>query len=309
MPFASETKYLLDFTTRDFVDVSGEVKNLLGYSGSELIEREYDGLIIETSIIKSNNKTLKSFAELMQERIKGNSDIFICEYLLAKANGEYVWVRDSNYVIKQGSISLQKGVLQDISEVVNLRKLTNEIHDELSSEDRLTKLPNRQKLFDNLNNEIKRANRSGAPLSFLLVDMSNYFKFKKDKGDEQLDKALLHVSRILKHATRDIDFVGRITESEFGIIMPYTLMDNAVYLIKRLNKLLTKKNIRSLSDEFDRDYNFNFGVSTCVIGSSNATSMYKSALVDMQMNERSFVGTDEQNILRFPTDPKNITIH
>lgn len=100
--------------------------------------------------------------------------------------------------------------------------------------DSLTRIFNRRKLDDALDMEIERANRSGEPLSLVLIDIDNFKMVNDGYGHQVGDDVLIEFSQLLLDNTRMTDIVGRWGGEEFLIICPYTKAENAAVLAEKV---------------------------------------------------------------------------
>lgn len=93
--------------------------------------------------------------------------------------------------------------------------------------DRFTDLPNRQHLLDQLGREIARAGRYSYDLTLAMVDLNRVPELQATWGVSIADKAVLHVANTLKRITRTSDFVARIDEERFAVVLLKCSMDQA----------------------------------------------------------------------------------
>jgi diguanylate cyclase len=112
---------------------------------------------------------------------------------------------------------------------------------ELVREDQLTGALNRRGLDETLDRELKRADRSKKPLSVALLDIDNFKKLNDSLGHQAGDRALSHLTKVIKDALRPTDAVGRYGGEEFVIILPDTNLEAGVEALQRLQRDLTKK--------------------------------------------------------------------
>jgi diguanylate cyclase (GGDEF)-like protein len=89
---------------------------------------------------------------------------------------------------------------------------------QLASFDSLTGLPNRALFRDRLAQAMVRAQRSGAPMALMFLDLDRFKLVNDGLGHEAGDKLLKHVAQVLSHCLRDVDTVGREVLDE-----PFTL--------------------------------------------------------------------------------------
>jgi len=86
--------------------------------------------------------------------------------------------------------------------------------------DTLTGLPNYAFLAEALPHEVRRAQRYGAPLSLVLLDLDGFKPFNDRWGHEAGNRMLAAVGATLHASGRASDVVGRFGGEEFAIIVP-----------------------------------------------------------------------------------------
>lgn len=108
----------------------------------------------------------------------------------------------------------------------------------LSITDRLTKLVNRMRLDQVLEEQLKLASRYGTPFSAILLDVDEFKQVNDLHGHVIGDEVLVHVANLLASNTRSVDIVGRWGGEEFLIVAPNTLIDEAALLAEKLRRVL-----------------------------------------------------------------------
>lgn len=124
-----------------------------------------------------------------------------------------------------------------------IRELEQELEQvsELVREDQLTGALNRRGLDETLDRELKRSDRSKAPVSVALLDIDNFKRLNDTLGHQAGDLALKHLTKVIKETLRPADTVGRYGGEEFLIVLPDTNLESAVEAMQRLQRDLTKK--------------------------------------------------------------------
>ncbi len=124
-----------------------------------------------------------------------------------------------------------------------IRQLEQELEQvsELVREDQLTGALNRRGLDETIDRELKRSDRSKAPVSVALLDIDNFKQLNDTLGHQAGDHALVHLTRVIKETLRPADTVGRYGGEEFLIVLPDTDLNAAIEAIQRLQRDLTKK--------------------------------------------------------------------
>ncbi len=112
---------------------------------------------------------------------------------------------------------------------------------ELVREDQLTGALNRRGLDEAVDVELKRADRNKGAFSVALIDIDNFKKLNDTLGHQAGDRALTHLTQVIKETLRPTDAVGRYGGEEFLILLPGTSLEAAVETIQRLQRDLTKK--------------------------------------------------------------------
>jgi diguanylate cyclase (GGDEF)-like protein len=100
--------------------------------------------------------------------------------------------------------------------------------------DGLTLIKTRRYFFEALSSELKRASRSGRPISVVLMDLDKFKNVNDTKGHLEGDLVLTRVGRLLEQKCRQSNVVARYGGDEFIILMPETGVEQAEILAERL---------------------------------------------------------------------------
>ena len=80
-----------------------------------------------------------------------------------------------------------------------------------------------------LASEWRRAQRTGAPLSFLMIDVDHFKRFNDAYGHPAGDDCLRTVAEVISSAVRrEHDLAGRFGGEEFAVVLPHTDRDGAL---------------------------------------------------------------------------------
>jgi diguanylate cyclase (GGDEF)-like protein len=118
--------------------------------------------------------------------------------------------------------------------------LANAIHvqraDALSVTDDLTALYNSRYLALVLRREVKRASRSGRPLSLLFLDLDGFKSINDTHGHLFGSRALVEAALVIRSSARETDVVARFGGDEFALVLPDTGMEGAVAVGERVRE-------------------------------------------------------------------------
>ncbi len=102
--------------------------------------------------------------------------------------------------------------------------------------DYLTGLPNARSLFVHLDEEISRCKREGNSLAIMVCDLDGFKLINDQFGHLEGNKVLHLFAQLLRSASRNYDYVGRMGGDEFVIIAPGLKPDAAAMRAERMNE-------------------------------------------------------------------------
>ena len=170
------------------------------------------------------------------------------DYRALTRNGEYVWIRDVVHVVrKDGEVEALVGFMFDISErkktEEHLLRLQKQL-EEYSFQDGLTGIANRRMFDTVLEREWSSAQRSGAPLSVIVLDIDYFKQYNDHYGHIKADECLRRVARTLSlAANRPRDFIARIGGEEFVWLLPETDAESARLVANKCLHLIRQQQI------------------------------------------------------------------
>jgi two-component system chemotaxis response regulator CheY len=113
----------------------------------------------------------------------------------------------------------------------------------LASLDNLTKLWNRNKIFDFLDTELSRGIRENTPTGVVMIDIDHFKRINDRYGHLIGDEVLVEVAYRLKNAIRPYDRIGRYGGDEMLVVLPNCSNKEAKNIAKRLYDSVTKEKI------------------------------------------------------------------
>jgi diguanylate cyclase (GGDEF)-like protein len=110
----------------------------------------------------------------------------------------------------------------------------NEVLEQLSITDGLTKLHNHRFFQDHLTREIKRVRRTQEPVSMLLIDIDDFKRLNDRLGHAAGDELLKGIARSLNSSVRESDFLARYGGEEFVVVAANTNLAGAIHLAEKV---------------------------------------------------------------------------
>jgi diguanylate cyclase (GGDEF)-like protein len=118
--------------------------------------------------------------------------------------------------------------------------------------DFLTNIFNRRLTMRLLEREIRKSQRTRAPLSLVMIDIDNFRSFNDAHGHLAGDEVLRALARLFVTAGRATDVVGRFGGEEFLVVLPDTPVEHAAIFAERLRQDVERfgrEHLRHLRDD------------------------------------------------------------
>ena len=107
-----------------------------------------------------------------------------------------------------------------------------------AAEDPLTALANQRTFYERCAIEFSRAQRSGSPISIVMLDLDLFKAINDEHGHLHGDRMLVAVADALRTATRGHDTVARMGGEEFAMLLPDTDAATAYELAERARETI-----------------------------------------------------------------------
>lgn len=167
------------------------------------------------------------------ERIKNNPRLYVDnENENICKNGKKVWVSWTNRIIydSEGNPTEIRSVGFDISP---RKRLEDELR-QMTVIDPITGVLNRQRFLDDGTRELKRARRYGRELSVLLMTIDRFDALNSEHGTAFSDEAVKVAVTACQDAIRESDYLGRLADVEFALLLPETPLEGAMIVAERI---------------------------------------------------------------------------
>jgi two-component system cell cycle response regulator len=110
----------------------------------------------------------------------------------------------------------------------------NEVLEQLSITDGLTRLHNHRFFQDYLTKEVKRADRTAEPLALILIDIDHFKRWNDRLGHSGGDEILRRVANVMNGVIRETDLLARYGGEEFALLATNTEVEGAVQLAEKI---------------------------------------------------------------------------
>ena len=171
-----------------------------------------------------------------------NVGIVICN-----RQGQVMWARrfgQHSWQFPQGGINPGESAEQAM-----YRELFEEVSRHEVGMDVLTKLLNRRFLPTIFKREVAHANRTGTPLSVLIIDVDKFKEINDTWGHNTGDEILRKVSQAFYDNVRSSDYVFRYGGDEFIIVLTEASENETLRTAERIRSRVEKTKLKAANGE------------------------------------------------------------
>ncbi|UPW18128.1 diguanylate cyclase [Agarivorans sp. TSD2052] len=161
----------------------------------------------------------------------------------------YFSQRNAKQVLRQSQLVLEDRVKERTADLESSQQELRVAYRELEKQsitDSLTGIPNRRCADEFLDQEWRRAQRGGYPITIMLIDIDHFKQFNDHYGHPAGDVCLEQVAKVLTASgicKRPGDLIARYGGEEFIAILSNSDFDYAEYSAKRLIKAINQAKI------------------------------------------------------------------
>jgi diguanylate cyclase (GGDEF)-like protein len=223
----------------------------------ELIGKDFSNRPNFQRIVKEGNGSFTSMSDLYRDKRLytfskvGNLPLIV---IVALSSDEVfsAWKRTA-VVVSSATAALCVSLLW-LTWVLRreLRRRHNAEHElaQLAATDALTGLANRRTLDQALRHEWFRAQRSGMPLSLMMIDADHFKAFNDRHGHQAGDEALRSLANVISaHVRRPADLAARYGGEEFSVILAETDSAGARQIAENIRKAVEQLPLVEGADE------------------------------------------------------------
>ena len=147
---------------------------------------------------------------------------------------------------------------------------------QLAVTDGLTGLYNHRHFHERLTLEVERSQRSGLPLSLLMLDVDNFKLFNDSHGHPAGDEVLRQLARVLTDTRRANDVVARYGGEEFAVILVDTAKFTAAKVAERVRERVAAHDFSDAAQKAGK-ISVSVGVATFPEDGTDAEGLVRSA--------------------------------
>ena len=232
-------------------DVSGTIltfnhaaERMLWYSAEEMVGKA------TPAIFHDPDEIINRALELTQElgyKIEPGFEVFVAKPKINfQEDREWTYVRKdgSRFPVKLSVTALRDehnklqgflGIAYDISE----QKRAEEYIRHIALHDVLTGLPNRALLEDRVSVAIDQQSRNNVPFALAMMDIDRFKHINDSMGHHIGDKLLKVFVERVQSCLRPTDTLARMGGDEFVLLLPSSLEDGVILVMKRIQEVMT----------------------------------------------------------------------
>jgi diguanylate cyclase (GGDEF)-like protein len=147
---------------------------------------------------------------------------------------------------------------------------------QLAVTDGLTGLYNHRHFHERLTLEVERSQRSGLPLSLLMLDVDHFKQFNDTFGHPAGDEVLRQLARVLADTRRANDVVARYGGEEFAVILVDTPKFTAAKVAERVRERINTHDFSEAAPRAGK-LSASIGVATFPDDGADAETLVRSA--------------------------------
>ncbi len=173
----------------------------------------------------------------------------------------------------RGSLTLFNAIAPQLAVAIDRASLKEKAgeFEQLSVTDALTGLLNRRYIEARLMEEVKRSNRHGFPMSFMMIDVDHFKSYNDQFGHPAGDEALKLVGHVIRETLRGADVAARYGGEEFSILLPQTTGEEAGAIAERIRSNIAETRFPH------RRVTISIGIASCSADLCSAIDLVKAA--------------------------------
>jgi diguanylate cyclase (GGDEF)-like protein/PAS domain S-box-containing protein len=218
---------------------------IFGYSSDEIRTLE------PVEVATESDRAL--VAENIDKRLSGEVDQLDYVFHGLRKNGEVIDIDCHSSVMHLDHRLVLISLIMDITERTRVERAVQVLQEELreqSTHDALTGLFNRHFLDESFERELLLAERTGHPVSVIMVDLDHFKAVNDRHGHLAGDEVLRVFGKLMKHNSRASDIVCRYGGEEFLLVLPGMTEGGAVERAEQLRRAMASTPVSHDGSQF-----------------------------------------------------------
>ncbi len=211
--------------------VNGHWHAMLGYSRDEVP----DTITAWDALVHPDDATARVLS--WEAHLLGNTSTFETEFRIRHKLGHWVWMQSRGRVVERGADG-QPVRVTGLRMNISRRKATEARLEGLAHTDALTGVLSRRRFTDLASDELSRAQRHGAPVALLMIDLDHFKSVNDRLGHAGGDVVLRSFAATAESVMRQGDIFGRVGGEEFAALLPQTALEGALVMAERLRQCI-----------------------------------------------------------------------
>ena len=237
-PLKIDTVYNAESSLKELIFKQSQIKPGL-IEAKETLRSMVSSFVSKLADITTSTGSYQNKIQQYHEQINAVDDISDINTILESLVGD---ISEMNNEAKANHATLLESQkkAEEAEKKINELTLKLDYISEAAHEDFLTGALNRRGMDEALIREFERSDRHGTPLSLAMLDVDHFKKINDTMGHSTGDKALAHLSKVVKGILRSTDVLARYGGEEFVILLPGSNQTDAVTVVSGLQRDLTK---------------------------------------------------------------------
>jgi diguanylate cyclase (GGDEF)-like protein/PAS domain S-box-containing protein len=157
----------------------------------------------------------------LKDHLEGSTESYESTFRMRARDGSWKWILARGKVVSRLADGRPKRMVGTQTDISGQKALEEKLV-YMASHDQLTGLYNRHYFNEYIEKELRRSDRYGHPVAFLMADIDGFKSINDTFGHHVGDVVLRDVARLLAGSVRDIDTVVRYGGDEFLIVLVET---------------------------------------------------------------------------------------
>lgn len=230
--------YQMEASLKEVIHKQGALKSSLDEATNSL-RALLDTFLSKLSHMTDNTGDFKQRISNHSERIRGTRDVNQLNDILHDLLNDTASMQ-TNLSESHEELLATRTEVQSAQNRITELEIALEAASTKVKEDQLTGAYNRRGLEEYFEREISRAKRNNLPLSVALLDVDNFKQLNDRYGHLTGDSVLKYLVELMYRCMRTSDVIARFGGEEFVILLPDTAAPEAIELVQRLQRELTK---------------------------------------------------------------------